>query len=252
MSVSEEIVVNNDRNNKVIMKVLEQGTGIAVEYDATLTFVADDDTEQEIRLGTTDIENQIEDCLQKMNAGMKCLCCYDGKEVKLYLKEFKNPIKPYDLEIEDKLSTADIHRLAGNELFKKKLYTKATKKYTCALKYSDAKYGLGPREQEQLREASVPIQNNLAAISLLQNNYHDCIDKTTEVLRTQSDNAKALTRRLKAFTSIHEYDKARTDLETLTKVDPTNAELAALKYFIESTVAKGEKSNKKAFTKMFQ
>eukprot|EP01060_Flectonema_neradi_P036312 TRINITY_DN6947_c0_g1_i3.p1 TRINITY_DN6947_c0_g1~~TRINITY_DN6947_c0_g1_i3.p1 ORF type:complete len:270 (+),score=60.67 TRINITY_DN6947_c0_g1_i3:64-810(+) len=247
----DDIIVSNDRKSPITIKVIEQGTGVAAEYDATATVVIDG-KEMDIRLGTDNLDIEIEQCLQKMNAGMKGLCCYSDKEVEVFLKTLKNPIKPYDLDIDDKLSTAEAHRLVGNEFFKSKEYQKAISRYQCALKYSAVKYGLGPREQEQLAEASAPIQNNLAAIAMIQNRYHDCIEHTTDVLRSQPENVKALTRRLKALTSVHEYDRARGDLQKLTDIDPQNPDLANLKYQIEATIAKGERSNKKAFSKMFQ
>jgi len=136
---------------------------------------------------------------------------------------------------------ADFIKNIGNEYYKQSKFEEALEKYEKALLY------LGKTSAPD----TIPLLLNISMVSLKLGNYDIVKEKSSEVLRKDPDNVKALFRRSQAHTHNKDFDLAKTDLVALLKVDPTNAEARKEYERVKKLVEDEQKKESKLYSNMF-
>ncbi|KAI8921349.1 hypothetical protein DFJ77DRAFT_425751 [Powellomyces hirtus] len=138
--------------------------------------------------------------------------------------------EPWEMEAIDKYREAPIRKEEGGTLYKQGKYEEALAKYTRALTLLEslsmssivqdmARPG-GAKHEEidlaTLNQLTLTCRLNYAACKLKLEDYEPVIAQCTEVLKTDSDNVKALFRRGQAYTRIgRDLDLAQEDFANL-------------------------------------
>lgn len=131
---------------------------------------------------------------------------------------------PWAMTAEEKLEAIPALKERGNELFKQGDYNGAIEKYKEALDHVEnlmLREKPGDEEWKELDKLKVPLLLNYSQCKLYEGDYYEVIRRTSEVLKTDPDNTKALFRRAKAHFGAWSPDECRADLERLMKLDPT-------------------------------
>lgn len=115
---------------------------------------------------------------------------------------------------------------SGNELFKEKKYSEASKKYEEALGYIEQlmlKEKPHDIEWNELNSIKMPILLNYSMCKFNMNEFYECLEHTNTILESQPSNVKALFRRGKAYAATWNFDKARADFQKCAELDPSLA-----------------------------
>lgn len=174
------------------------------------------------------------------------------------LLDFEPPNEEKDramMTFEERLEAAERRRADGNAAFQAGAAGEALKKYRLALSYmnEDLLMQLGEFHFQKAMEVKRPVQLNIAACQLRQEDYDGAIVTCCEVLGEEPKNAKALFRRGRARHALGQLDAARADLEAARAAAPGDAgivrELAAVKSALKEERAAGSKLFKGYFEK---
>ncbi|CAH1371438.1 unnamed protein product [Tenebrio molitor] len=139
----------------------------------------------------------------------------------------------WDLKPEDdeKVIKNAINKIkdSGNYFFKENNYIDSERKYIKALRYIDWFIGLDKsKNKNAVEELRMNSLLNLAAARLKRNKNSEVIDLCSEVIRKDSNNAKAFYRRAQARLALKDYDKALNDLSVATSLLPNDNNIQAV------------------------
>lgn len=96
-------------------------------------------------------------------------------------------------------------RRRGNERYHVKDFRAAKHSYERAKSILDLIKGAGPAEQEEINVNRVAMLLNLAALFLATKEHQAAVQACTEALELDGGSSKALLRRAKAATRMHDY-----------------------------------------------
>ncbi len=154
---------------------------------------------------------------------------------------------------------SDKKRQRGNFSYRRKDYSTALQCYKIALKFLDTNENpLLDEEENQssiLIERYIQVQNNLAQVYLLNNQYDLCLNAVDDVLKHDSTNIKALFRQGKAFFELGNYDQALQPLKLLRNNSSQDVEKEKVNEMLkicETQLAKYQKNEKEIYKRMFQ
>ena len=105
-----------------------------------------------------------------------------------------------------------------------------------------------------LTDQYIQVQNNLAQVHLLNDQYEQCLDAVNQVLRHDSTNVKALFRQAKALFALGNYDEAIEPLRTLMESENKEVEKEKVKKMLqicETKLARYKKNEKDICRRMF-
>jgi len=174
-------------------------------------------------------------------------------KIDLELHDWKEPIDIPKLTADERLYWGDKKRQRGNFCYRRKEYSTALHCYQNALKFLDTtEY---PIESSILIDRYIQVQNNLAQVYLLNNQYDQCLDAVDSVLKYDTNNIKALFRQAKALIELGNYDHAVKPLKLLLQNPNKNIEKEKIKEmlnFCETKLAKYQKNEKEIYKRMFQ
>lgn len=134
------------------------------------------------------------------------------------------------MDIEEKLNALPQLRMEGNRLYTEKNFQAAAEKYGEALGMLEQlvlREKPGDEEFVKLDEMKIPFLLNYAQCKLCLEDFYPVIEHTTEVLKKQPDNVKALYRRAKAHVGAWNPKEAREDFERVAQLDPSLAKSVA-------------------------
>lgn len=124
------------------------------------------------------------------------------------------------------LNLASEVRQIGNSLFKEKLFDKARKKYSKALRYIEHYKEESELESDEEKEMdktnTLSLYLNLAACKLQLKHYEDCVEDCDKALEIDEQNCKALFRKGQAFVNMKAWDKATECLQKAVSVEPND------------------------------
>uniref|UniRef100_A0A1I7TUX9 TPR_REGION domain-containing protein n=1 Tax=Caenorhabditis tropicalis TaxID=1561998 RepID=A0A1I7TUX9_9PELO len=162
----------------------------------------------------------------------------------------------WQLGEEDKLKSVEALRQKGNDLFIKKDYKEAIDVYRDALTRLDTlilREKPGEPEWVELDRKNIPLYSNMSQCYLNIGDLHEAEETSSEVLKREETNEKALFRRAKARIAAWKLDEAEEDLKLLLRSHPGAAVFVAR----EMKVVQERRSEQKAdsrvtYSKMFK
>ncbi|CAF1139388.1 unnamed protein product [Adineta ricciae] len=179
--------------------------------------------------------------------------------IDLELVDWKDAPDISTLPINERLQWSDKKRQRGNFCYRWKDYASALQSYRNALKFLDVEQNPLLEEEENqsstIIERYVQVQNNLAQVYLLNNQYEQCLEAVNAVLKHDSKNVKALFRQGKALFELGNYDEAVPPLKSLLQnpgKDVEKDKVIEMLKICETKLAKYKKNEKEIYTKMFQ
>ena len=110
-------------------------------------------------------------------------------------------------------------------------------------------------EATRLVDGYIQVQNNLAQVHLLNNQYEQCLTAVDRVLQFDRNNIKALFRQAKALVELGNYEHAVGPLKVLLQNSDPGVERAKVKEMLnlcETKLAKYQKDEKEIYRRMFQ
>ena len=137
----------------------------------------------------------------------------------------------YDKEIwqmstQEMLDSIPRYRNEGNVLYSNKQYSEAGLLYSKALGIVEQlllREKPGDEDWHRLDQLKVPLLSNLSQCKLLEHDFYPVIEYTTDVLKRDPNNTKALFRRAKAHQRIWNLEDAKQDFQAVLKLDPSLA-----------------------------
>lgn len=160
------------------------------------------------------------------------------------------------MDIDEKLNAIPVLKQDGNRFFAEKNYQRALEKYGEALHILDQlvlREKPGDEEFIKLDMMKIPFYLNFAQCKLLLEDFYPVIEFTTEVLKRDPDNVKALFRRAKAHVGAWNPKEAKEDFEKIVQLDPllTNTILKEEKRLKELEKEKSDQDKSLLQGKMF-
>ena len=154
----------------------------------------------------------------------------------------------------------DKKRERGNFSYRRKEYSTALQCYQFALKFLDiTEHPLSEDEDEAqssiIINRYIQVQNNLAQVYLLNNQYEQCLNAVDQVLKYDMNNIKALFRQAKARIDLGNYDHAIQSLKLLLQNSNPAVErdkVNEMLNFCETKLATYHKNEKEIYKRMFQ
>ncbi|GFV17594.1 AH receptor-interacting protein [Trichonephila clavipes] len=144
-----------------------------------------------------------------------------------HIGEYKK--EPWTMNAQEKRQIIPELKEIGNQLYKKKQYEEASKKYAEALGLVEQlllREKPGDPEWLDLEKLKIPILSNYAQCKLLQKDYYSVIEFTTTILEKDKNNVKALFRRGKAYVGTWDLDLAENDFMKVAELDPSSKAVA--------------------------
>ncbi|GAM20577.1 hypothetical protein SAMD00019534_037520 [Acytostelium subglobosum LB1] len=150
-------------------------------------------------------------------------------ELEVTLHSFKRPpqVNLSSYPVDELLKMAMARKDMAAELFKAKHFELAIRKYQRAIDIlvqgmKDRKHDAAMDEQCRAMRIQCTVNQAVCHLQLLQ--WSQTISKSTDALRQQSGNIKALFLRGKAHLAMHEHVQAKRDFESILQRDPNNTE----------------------------
>eukprot|EP00128_Syssomonas_multiformis_P010350 Colp12_sorted_trinity150504_noHs@28853 len=135
------------------------------------------------------------------------------------------------MDVRSKINAALALKEDGNEFFKRGDTKKAKGKYHQAIMYVKSldvnMYGRNCTEDEafDVRSIQGACYTNIAACLIKEGEWQKAVDRCTECIKLQPQNAKAYFRRGQAYFSLNELDKAMTDLKHASSLEPKDTKV---------------------------
>jgi len=114
------------------------------------------------------------------------------------------------------------YREEGNVLYSKKMYSESAIAYSKALSIIEQlllREKPGDEDWIKLDQMKIPLLSNLSQCKLIEGEYYSVIEYTTEVIKRDENNVKALFRRAKANFAVWNLDEARNDFKKVIQID---------------------------------
>lgn len=160
------------------------------------------------------------------------------------------PSEKFDVNPDDLLLRATIHKSNGNAEFKTGDYAAAARSYRKGTNL--LRKVLAPGD-EQVTQLLLALQTNLSMVLHRQGKHRMSRDVASKALETDGKNVKALYRRAVASRTLGDFDAARSDLREALKADPKNVpvkkELAGIKKQVDDAKNKEKARLQRAFSK---
>ncbi|CAF3924366.1 unnamed protein product [Rotaria sordida] len=178
-------------------------------------------------------------------------------KIDLELHDWKHVPDIQTLSIDERLFWSDKKRQRGNFLYRRKDSSTALQCYRSSLKFVDTDEYPLLEEDERLSlfiDRYIQVQNNLAQVHLLNNQYEQCLDAVNQVLKYDSKNIKALFRQAKALFELGNYDQTIPSLKLLLQSQNKDVEKDKVNEMLnicEIKVAKYKKNEKEIYKRMF-
>lgn len=172
--------------------------------------------------------------------------------VEIALKEMDRPKATYQLEADELIKLAETKRVEGNDFYKAKRMSLATKRYKKALECLSSDYKFNDDQKAQAKKMKVLCHNNIAAVALFTKDYSAVMDACNKALEIEPTNDKALVRKAKALDAKEEWEDAIVLLNKVLESEPENAEAKKQLAVSKKKLAAFNKKQSKAFAGFFE
>ncbi|CAF1047316.1 unnamed protein product [Adineta steineri] len=182
-------------------------------------------------------------------------------KIDLELHDWKYAPEIQTLSVKERLYWSDKKRQRGNFSYRRKEYSPALTCYRNALKFIDIIQHPLLEDEEENTQSSVfidryiQVQNNLAQVHLLNNQYQQCLEAVNDVLKHDPNNIKALFRQAKALFELGNYDEVIQPLKLLLQNPSKDVEKDKVNEMLnicETKLAKYQKNEKEIYKRMFK
>ncbi|XP_066330976.1 70 kDa peptidyl-prolyl isomerase-like [Miscanthus floridulus] len=141
------------------------------------------------------------------------------------LVSFVKDKESWDLNNEEKIEAASKKKEEGNALFKLGKYARASKRYEKAAKHIEYESSFSEDEKKQSKQLKISCNLNNAACKLKLKDYKEAVKLCTKVLELDSQNVKALYRRVQAYIQLADLELAEADIKKALEIDPNNRDV---------------------------
>lgn len=172
--------------------------------------------------------------------------------VEIELKAMDKPKATYQLEADELIKLAEAKRAEGNEFYKAKRMSMATKRYKKALDCLNSEYKFNDEQKAEAKKMKVLCNNNLAAVALFTKDYAAVIKACDETLKLEPANDKALVRKAKALDAKEEWEEAIALLNKALETAPDCVEAKKQLAVSKKKLAAFNKKQSKAFAGFFE
>ncbi|KAL4443626.1 hypothetical protein ABPG75_011363 [Micractinium tetrahymenae] len=157
------------------------------------------------------------------------------------------------MTFEERLEAAERRRADGNAAFSAGQYAEALGKYRLALSYlnEDVLMQLGDFHFHKAMALKRPVQLNIAACQLKQEDYPGAITTCSEVLADDPKNPKALFRRGRARHELGQLEAAAEDLEAAKAAAPGDGGVARELAAVRAKLREEQRASGKLFKGYF-
>lgn len=239
----------------------------------------------EVEIGVTSLPPHLEECLKKMRLEEIALFRVHPSLVPaegapgfnipppdpkasyavLYKVEVStlSTVKTWEFKGMEKVEQGMQRKNRANEFFAAGSFSRAITFYKRALEFVGEDYGFHVEEEKTAaRQLRVVVLGNLAQALMLQYerepgnklltaNPREATTHLKKALELEPTHIKNLFRLGKAFDLLKEWDASKSTLDTLLRIDPTNAEAIALQQKVKEEIKAYDKKQKSLFSKMF-
>ena len=172
--------------------------------------------------------------------------------IEIALREMDKPKATYQLEAAELIRLAEAKRVEGNEFYKGKRMSMATKRYKKALECLGSDYKFSDEQKKEAKKMKVLCHNNIAAVALFTKDYAAAVDACNKALEIEPSNDKALVRKAKALDAKEEWEDAIALLNKALEAAPENAEAKKQLALSKKKLAAFNKKQSKAFAGFFE
>lgn len=167
------------------------------------------------------------------------------------LISFVKDKESWDLNNEEKIEAAGKKKEEGNALFKSGKYTRASKRYEKAAKYIEYDTSFSEDEKKQSKQLKISCNLNNAACKLKLKDYKEAAKLCTKVLELDSQNVKALYRRVQAYIQLADLELAEADIKKALEIDPDNRDVKLEYKILKEKIKEYNKKDAKFYSNMF-
>ncbi|CAO2179770.1 unnamed protein product [Urochloa humidicola] len=157
----------------------------------------------------------------------------------------------WDLNNEEKIEAAGKKKEEGNALFKLGKYARASKRYEKAAKYIEYDSSFSEDEKKQSKQLKISCNLNNAACKLKLKDYKETVKLCTKVLELDSQNVKALYRRVQAYIQLADLELAEADIKKALEIDPDNRDVKLEYKILKEKIKEYNKKDAKFYSNMF-
>ncbi|CAO2184376.1 unnamed protein product [Urochloa humidicola] len=156
----------------------------------------------------------------------------------------------WDLNNEEKIEAAGKKKEEGNALFKLGKYARASKRYEKAAKYIEYDSSFSEDEKKQSKQLKISCNLNNAACKLKLKDK-EAVKLCTKVLELDSQNVKALYRRVQAYIQLADLELAEADIKKALEIDPDNRDVKLEYKTLKEKIKEYNKKDAKFYSNMF-
>ncbi|XP_062195803.1 70 kDa peptidyl-prolyl isomerase [Phragmites australis] len=167
------------------------------------------------------------------------------------LVSFVKDKESWDLNNEEKIEAAGKKKEEGNALFKLGKYARASKRYEKAAKYIEYDSSFSEDEKKQSKQLKISCNLNNAACKLKLKDYKQAEKLCTKVLELDSQNVKALYRRVQAYIQLADLELAEADIKKALEIDPDNRDVKLEYKTLKEKIKEYNKKDAKFYSNMF-
>lgn len=167
------------------------------------------------------------------------------------LISFVKDKESWDLNNEEKIEAAGKKKEEGNALFKSGKYARASKRYEKAAKYIEYDTSFSEDEKKQSKQLKISCNLNNAACKLKLKDYKEAAKLCTKVLELDSQNVKALYRRVQAYIQLADLELAEADIKKALEIDPDNRDVKLEYKILKEKIKEYNKKDAKFYSNMF-
>lgn len=167
------------------------------------------------------------------------------------LVSFVKDKESWDLNNEEKIEAAGKKKEEGNALFKLGKYARASKRYEKAAKYIEYDNSFSEDEKKQSKQLKISCNLNNAACKLKFKDYKEAVKLCTKVLELDSQNVKALYRRVQAYIQLADLELAEADIKKALEIDPNNRDVKLEYKTLKEKIKEYNKKDAKFYSNMF-
>ncbi|KAG2580128.1 70 kDa peptidyl-prolyl isomerase-like [Panicum virgatum] len=167
------------------------------------------------------------------------------------LVSFVKDKESWDLNNEEKIEAAGKKKEEGNALFKLGKYARASKRYEKAAKFIEYDSSFSEDEKKQSKQLKISCNLNNAACKLKLKDYKQAEKLCTKVLELDSQNVKALYRRVQAYMQLADLELAEADIKKALEIDPDNRDVKLEYRALKEKIKEYNKKDAKFYSNMF-
>nr|CCA14206.1 peptidylprolyl cistrans isomerase putative [Albugo laibachii Nc14] len=131
----------------------------------------------------------------------------------------------WEMSTAEKMEECTKLKAEGTELFKTQKYAEAAAKYEEGASYLDDLYDAEEEDQAKMKEIQTICYVNASMCHLKLENYTEAAAVSSKAIKNDKNNIKALYRRGLARMHLNDLDRAKEDLLTAGKLDPTSRDI---------------------------